>query len=289
VAGRDQSQYRCGVLSLVFAAASALIWGAGDFAGGKASQRADSFVVALVAEAAGIPLVIGWLLLTRPGLPSVADLAWGAVAGLAGNAGLVIFYRALAGGAMSIVAPLTATTAAAVPLLLGLFLDRLPSPPALTGAVLAVAAITLVSAGPSAGARASRALVALALSSGVLFGLYFTLVAQTSDASGMWPLVAGRVAGVTALLAVVRVLRVPLRASRRTLLLSGTAGAFDVAANGLYLIAVRHGVLSVAAPVASLYPVTTVLLAMVVDRERMRPLQITGLGLAAVALVLTAG
>jgi drug/metabolite transporter (DMT)-like permease len=277
------------VLSLVFAAASALIWGAGDFAGGKASQRANSFVVALIAEAAGIPLVIIWLLITRPGMPTLVDLGWGAAAGIVGNAGLVFFYRGLASGAMSVVAPLTATTTAAVPLVLGLFLDRLPSALALSGAVLAVVAITLVSAGPRNGVRASRKLLAIALGSGVLFGLYFTLVAQTSDESGMWPLLSGRIAGVIGLLATMRALRVPLSASRRTLSLAGTAGAFDVAANAFYLIAVRNGVLSIAAPLASLYPVTTVLLAMAVDKERMRPLQITGLGLAAVALVLTAG
>ncbi|GAA2391057.1 EamA family transporter [Dactylosporangium salmoneum] len=277
------------MLFLVCAAASALVWGAGDFAGGKASQRANSFVVALVAETAGIPLVVGWLLATGTGWPSAADLAWGAASGLVGNAGLVIFYRALASGAMSIVAPLTATTTAAVPLLLGLFLDRLPSALALVGAVVAVAAITLVSAGPRNGATASRALLGLALLSGVLFGGYFTIVAQTSEASGLWPLLAGRVAGVSGLLVAMRALRVPARASARTLALGGTAGAFDVAANALYLFAVRGGVLSVAAPLASLYPVSTVLLAMAVDRERMRPLQITGLGLAAVALVLTAG
>jgi drug/metabolite transporter (DMT)-like permease len=51
---------------------------------------------------------------------------------------------------------------------------------------------------------------------------------------------------------------------------------------------VRGGMLSITAPIASLYPVSTVFLAMAVDRERMRPLQITGLGLAAAALVLTA-
>jgi drug/metabolite transporter (DMT)-like permease len=276
------------VLFLLCAAASALVWGAGDFAGGKASQRANSFVVALVAETAGLPLVAAWLLIAGTGLPSAADLAWGAASGIVGNAGLVIFYRALAGGAMSVVAPLTATTTAAVPLLLGLFLDRRPSALALTGAVLAVAAITLVSAGPRGGSRAPRALVWLALLSGVLFGGYFTLVAQASDASGLWPLLAGRLAGVGGLLVAMRALGVAVRASRRTLFLGGTAGAFDVAANALYLFAVRNGVLSVAAPLASLYPVSTVVLALAVDRERMRPLQLTGLGLAAAALVLSA-
>ncbi len=277
-----------GVLSLLFAATSALIWGAGDFAGGKASQRTNSVGIALVAELAGIPLVIGWLLVTRPGVPAAADLGWGAAAGVLGVAGLVVFYRALSGGAMSVVAPLTATTTAAVPLLLGLVLDRRPSTLALAGAVLAVVAITLVSAGPSAGGTVSKRLVAAALAAGVLFGGYFTLLAQTSHESGMWPLLSGRVAGAVGLLVAMRLMRVPTRMDGTSVVLAGTAGVFDVTANAFYLMAVRDGMLSIAAPIASLYPVSTVFLAMAVDRERMRPLQITGLGLAAAALVLSA-
>ncbi|GAA1505913.1 DMT family transporter [Dactylosporangium maewongense] len=276
------------MLSLVFAAVSALVWGAGDFAGGKASQRTDSFGIALVAELAGIPLVVGWLIVTRPGLPAAADLTWGAAAGVVGVAGLVVFYRGLAGGAMSVVAPLTATTTAAVPLLLGLVLDRRPSALALCGAVLAVVAITLVSAGPTGGVTVPRGTIVAALGAGLLFGGYFTLIAQTSHASGMWPLLSGRVAGVAGLLVAMRVMRVPLRMDRTSVALASTAGAFDVTANAFYLVAVRGGMLSITAPIASLYPVSTVFLAMAVDRERMRPLQITGLGLAAAALVLTA-
>ncbi|MDG6108248.1 DMT family transporter [Dactylosporangium aurantiacum] len=276
------------MLSLLFAATSALIWGAGDFAGGKASQRTNSVGIALVAELAGIPLVIGWLLVTRPGVPAAADLGWGAAAGVLGVAGLVVFYRALSGGAMSVVAPLTATTTAAVPLLLGLVLDRRPSTLALAGAVLAVVAITLVSAGPSAGGTVSKRLVAAALAAGVLFGGYFTLLAQTSHESGMWPLLSGRVAGAVGLLVAMRLMRVPTRMDGTSVVLAGTAGVFDVTANAFYLMAVRDGMLSIAAPIASLYPVSTVFLAMAVDRERMRPLQITGLGLAAAALVLSA-
>ncbi|MEV4138109.1 DMT family transporter [Dactylosporangium sp. NPDC049742] len=276
------------MLSLVFAAVSALVWGAGDFAGGKASQRTDSFGIALVAELAGIPLVIGWLIVTRPGPPAAADLTWGAAAGVVGVAGLVVFYRGLAGGAMSVVAPLTATTTAAVPLLLGLVLDRRPSTLALCGAVLAVVAITFVSAGPTGGVTVPRGTIVAALGAGLLFGGYFTLIAQTSHTSGMWPLLSGRLAGVAGLLVAMRVMRVPLRMDRASVALASTAGVFDVTANAFYLVAVRGGMLSITAPIASLYPVSTVFLAMAVDRERMRPLQITGLGLAAAALVLTA-
>jgi uncharacterized membrane protein len=67
-----------------------------------------------------------------------------------------------------------------------------------------------------------------------------------------------------------------------------SAGVLDMTANVLYLLAVQGGLLSIVAPVASLYPVTTVLLAMLIDRERMRPVQLAGLGLAATALVMAA-
>jgi len=66
------------------------------------------------------------------------------------------------------------------------------------------------------------------------------------------------------------------------------AGAGDLGANAIYLVAVREGLLSIVAPIAALYPVSTVLLALAVDKERVRPLQVAGLGLAAAALVLTA-
>jgi uncharacterized membrane protein len=66
------------------------------------------------------------------------------------------------------------------------------------------------------------------------------------------------------------------------------AGVFDVSANVLYLLAAQRGQLSVVGPIASLYPASTVALALLVDRERLRLVQVAGLGLAVAALVLTA-
>ena len=57
----------------------------------------------------------------------------------------------------------------------------------------------------------------------------------------------------------------------------------DITANATYLIAAYQGDLSVIAPIASLYPASTVLLALAVDRERLRAIQIAGLGVAAAA------
>ena len=57
-------------------------------------------------------------------------------------------------------------------------------------------------------------------------------------------------------------------------------------ANALYLLATRGGDLSVVAPIAALYPVTTVILALIVDHERLRGIQVAGLLFAVAALVL---
>jgi drug/metabolite transporter (DMT)-like permease len=130
--------------------------------------------------------------------------------------------------------------------------------------------------------------IALALASGAMFGLFFVLLARTDASSGMWPLVAVRAASISVGLAVLAWRRRSLRVPRSLLPWVAFAGMGDIGANALYLLAVRQGLLSVVAPIAALYPVSTVLLALAVDKERVRPVQVAGLGLAATALVLTA-
>jgi drug/metabolite transporter (DMT)-like permease len=273
------------VLTIVLAALSAAIWGTADFAGGKASRRADALAVTVVSQIFGLPMLALCILLV-PGVPTGVDLAWGAVAGVAGLAGVVLLYRALAGGAMAVVAPVTAVTAALVPMTVGLVTDRMPGTLALTGAGCAILAIALVSFGPGGGGAVRPQMIALALTAGALFGVFFTLLGQSSPDSGMWSLVAVRAAsiGVGAALLVRRGLS--FRLERRLTPLLVLAGTFEIAANALYLVAAGRGHLSIVAAIASLYPASTVLLALAIDRERLRPVQIAGLGLAATALVL---
>jgi drug/metabolite transporter (DMT)-like permease len=285
------------MLGVLLAAASALVWGTADFGGGKASQRAPALTVTVISQLIGLPVLIAALILL-PGSAHPADLAWGSAAGLAGLAGLVLLYRGLAGGAMAIVAPVTAVTAAVVPMIVGLVVDRTPQPPALVGAVLAVVSIALISLGPgseaatpdrpTADAFGTTRSTALALAAGAMFGTFFSLLAQTSPGSGMWPLVAVRFTSIGVGLLLMARARLAPRLTGGPLRWAVLAGAGDISANALFLLATRHGLLSVVAPIASLYPVSTVLLALAVDRERVRPLQLAGLGLAAGALVLAA-
>ncbi|QLQ37389.1 EamA family transporter [Micromonospora robiginosa] len=274
------------MLPIVLAAVSAIAFGTADFSGGKASRRADPIAVTVVSQMLSLPLLVV-LVLVVPGTPTGVDLAWGLLAGVAGAAGVVLLYRALATGVMAVVAPVTAITAAVVPIVAGLVVAHSPGPVALGGAGLAVVAIALVSLGERGGAgRVSGRVVGTALAAGLLFGIFFALLGQAGAGAGMWPVLAVRVSSIAFGLALAARTGVRLRLGRRVLGWAAAAGLLDSAANALFLAAAGRGHLSVVAAIASLYPASTVLLALAVDRERLRPVQLAGLGFAAAALVL---
>ena len=107
------------MLFTVLAALSGLVWGVGDFAGGKATQRAGAMPVAWLSKLISLPLLAIYLAATyAPLVP--ASLGWGALGGAAGFVGMILFYRALSAGAMTVVAPVTAVTSAAIPVVVGL-------------------------------------------------------------------------------------------------------------------------------------------------------------------------
>ncbi|MFI7429875.1 EamA family transporter [Micromonospora sp. NPDC049836] len=271
---------------ILLAAVSAVAFGTADFSGGKASRRANPVAVTVVSQFLSVPLLLVLVLLV-PGTPHPLDLAWGLFAGVAGAAGVMLLYRALSTGMMAVVAPVTAITAAVVPILAGLVTAHYPGTVALGGAGLAVVAIALVSLGESGGTgRVSRRVIGMALGAGLLFGVFFALLGQADEDAGMWPVLAVRASSIAFGLAVAARIGVRLRIERRVLGWAAAAGLLDSAANAFYLAAASRGHLSIVAAVASLYPASTVLLALAVDRERLRPVQLAGLGFAAGALVL---
>ena len=274
-------------MAVVLALASALVYGAADFCGGMATRRATAFVVVALSQAAGLVA----LLVVLPavgGSPTAADLAWGAAAGLAGSGGLVLFYRALAAGVMSVVAPVTALTAAAVPVLVGLVLGERLAPWSALGIALALVAVVLVAAeGGLPTLRTARSAGLLpALAAGLGFGVFFVMLDQTRPESTLWPLVASRSVSVALVLLLGVALRASLRIRGRTALLVVLAGVLDMAANALFLAATQQGQLAITGVLASLYPVSTVVLAQLVLRERLVRAQLAGLATAVVAVVL---
>ncbi len=275
-------------MAVVLALASAVVYGASDFLGGLASRRTSVFGVVALSQVVGLAALL--LLLPWLGGPATGpDLAWGAAAGLAGAGGLVVFFRTLARDVMSVVAPVTAVTAAAVPVLVGLLGGDTIGSWAAAGIVLALVAVVLVSAeGGLSALRAARpAALAPALLAGSLFGLFFVLLDRTSGDAGLTPLVTARLASVGLVVVLALAGRQSLRVTRPALPLVAASGVGDMTANALFLLATQaDGQLAITGVLASLYPVSTVVLAQLVLRERLVPAQLIGLGAAAAAVVL---
>ena len=270
----------------------ALSYGAGDFLGGLATRaQAVTTVVAASQASALVLLVIGVPLRGSP--LGWDDLGLGALAGGIGVVGILLLYQGLATGAMGVVAPVTAVGAAVVPLVVGLATGERPAPLALLGALVALAAVVLVASGheeaPDAPPRSNgRSPMLLAVGAGTAFGLVFVLLGATDEASGFWPLLGGRIVSVTLVCLWLVRSRTPFVPRAGTRLVVVGAGLLDVTANGLYLLAVREGLLSVVAVLSSLYPAATVVLARVVLGERLRPAQLAGLGLGLAGVTLIA-
>ncbi len=276
-------------MAVVLALFSAATYGIGDFCGGMAARRVPATTVLLWSHVVGLGLltlsaaVVG-------GSATGGDLVIGALGGLGGAAGVGFLYKGLSVGPMSVVAPITALLSAAVPVLVGLLDGERPSTAAAVGMAGALLAIVLVSAEGRGSLRpADLRGVGFALAAGMGFGFFFVALAHVGHDSGLWPLVAARVASVAvvgALAVVGRIPRVFPRPDARAL--TAGAGALDAAANVLYLLAVRQGMLSVVAVLAALYPVSTILLAHVVLHERFATIQRVGIAIALPAAVLMA-
>ena len=275
-------------MAVVLALCSAVVYGAADFLGGLASRKAPVFGVVALSQLAGLVALLA-LLPWLGGPVTLADLGWGAAAGIVGSTGLVVFFRALATGVMSVIAPVTAVTAAAVPVLAGLLLGNRIGVWAGLGIMLALVAVVLVSAeGGLASLRAARPTNLTApLIAGAAFGFFFVLLDRTSADAGLTPLVAARLASVVLVIVVALASRQPLRVPRVALPLVLTSGVGDMTANALFLLATQQeGQLAITGVLASLYPVSTVVLAQAVLRERLVTAQVAGLGAAVTAVVL---
>jgi drug/metabolite transporter (DMT)-like permease len=265
---------------IALALSSAIVFGAGDFCGGAASRRGGSTGVLVLSLPAGLVLLLA-VTLAMGGGTNGGALAWGAVSGLAGGGALLVFYRALAQGPMSVVAPVSGLMAAVVPAVVGVAQGDHLSPTAVAGIVLCLVAICFVSIEPNKQqTRAGLRGPLLALLAGTGFGAFFVLI-QKGDDGTLWPLVVSKAIGVVMVVFAALATRVrPPTRDRVTAGIAVLAGALDVLGNALYVLASRAGMLSIAGVLSSLYPASTVLLARLVYGERLRPIQRVGLVVA---------
>jgi drug/metabolite transporter (DMT)-like permease len=280
-------------VAVVLGLLTAVAYGAADFFGGLSSRRSTVASVVVWSQATSILLLAVLVVAVPHDAPQARDVGYGAIAGVIGCSGLVLLYRGLAVGRMSVVAPITAVGAAVLPVAWGLGQGERPSVAAWIGVALALLAVVFVSRSPEGEAVVERAAggraeLLLALGAGCAFGVVFILLGSTSEDAGFWPLVGARPVSVAVLAVGSLVIGQRVRPERRDRPMIAVTGLLDIGANALYLIAIRTGLLSLVAVLGSLYPAMTVLLARVVLDERLTRGQVVGLVLAGAGVVLIA-
>lgn len=278
------------LLAVAYGLASAAVWGAGDFSGGLATKKGNVYVVVTLSQLVGLACLLALALLLEGALPPARDLLFGALAGLAGVIGVLALYTGLAQGRMGVVAPMTAVLTAAIPVVVGISAEGVPSLWVLAGFALALTAVWLLSGGGKAdGIRRDE--LGLALLAGLGFAFFFVFIDQISIGVVFWPLTAARLASVLLLLLFILGRRWwggvrPASLPRSLLPIIALSGILDSGGNYFFALATQSGRLDIAAVLASLYPASTVLLALLVLKETLGPRQWLGVAVALVALIL---
>jgi len=274
-------------MAVLFAMIAAAAYGVADFAGGLAARRAATLSILLITYPLGAVVMTVFLPLYAGPL-SGRTLVWATVGGVAGMAGVGLLYAGLAIAPMNIVSPITAVMSAAVPVLAGYGFGERPATLAWLGIGIGLLAVVLVSRQPDDhphGPVGLRPLL-MAVGSGVGFGLFFTCLSRSDDDSGMWPVVIARIAAAIVVVPIALIAGKAVRVSRAALGLACVAAVLDASANITFLEATRHGLLSLSSVITALYPAGTVLLAVVILKERMVSIQRYGLALGAASVVL---
>jgi drug/metabolite transporter (DMT)-like permease len=277
-------------MALVLAGFSALLYGIADFCGGFAAGRNRLLSVLALSQGFGLVVALAALAVLGHGAPAPRDLMWGFLAGLTGSLGLFMLYGGIARSIVAIVSPTSAVVGAILPVLFGLLLGERPAPAAIVGSALCLPAILLLTWEGGAerhGAGPVRSALGYGLLAGLGFGCFFASLSRCSPGAGLWPLVAARAASITAAVIAMACVREPFRIHRASLAVTLLAGAADMGANILFLLASQCGLLSLVAVVTSLFPAPTVILARIFLKQRIPPVRLAGfiLALAGVGLI----
>ena len=274
-------------MTQLLALSAAALYGVADFAGGLASRSISAWRVTVWSQVFGLPLLAVATLVIGFSAVSADDLLLGAVAGGFGLVGLILLYSALASGSMSIVAPIVGVLAASIPVAWDVAAGGRMSTIQWVGIGIAIGAVILLASHGSDSSMTGRVLVQ-SVGAAVAFAVFVIAMSQTSEASGLWPLVSARM--VSVLLGFVVLLSTSTVAlpDRRLVRIVAFVGITEVAAGIAIVLSVQRGPLGVNAVISSLYPAFTVLAALIVLKERPSHTQVTGIILAMLAVLLLA-
>jgi drug/metabolite transporter (DMT)-like permease len=272
------------VTPLLLALGASLAWGVGDFFGPLVSRTLGTIPVLAWAQVGGVLGLVVAVAIRGTG-PAGWGVLYAVAASLGGMLGLFAYYRGMVTGTMSVVAPI-AGASAVIPVAFGIAIGDSPSGGQIAGIACALAGVVLASVEHHEGRRRVAAGVGLALLAACGFGFYFPWMHAAGKVDFWWASLVFRTTALLLVASIVAAQRVPIRLSRRNVAIAAACGLADTIGNVLFAASSSHGLVSLTAVLASLYPVVTVLLAASILRERVAPLQRAGIGLTLAGVVL---
>lgn len=264
------------MLAALLAIAASFSWGSSNFVAGLESRRRSVWTVTAVSQVASVLSAAVLLLFAANESLTTGHAAWAIVAGMAGATGVVALYRALALGAMSVVAPIIAAQVV-IPVAVGLALGERPAAVAYLGMVLAVGGVALVShTGGRSATRVPRAAILLAVLTAILFGIMNVGLDMAGNGALFQSVFVVRVASACVILVFFVATRKKLDATARDLPALAVVGILLTVANALLTVAFTIGLLSVVSVLCSFSPAVTTGLAQVFLHERLSRSQWAG-------------
>ena len=270
--------------SIALALGASLTWGFADFFGPLKGRTLGALRVLVYVQLGGL-VVIGLIVAIRGKGPADLDALFAIPAAISGTLGLYAYYRGMAVGAMSIVAPI-AGISAAVPVVFGIATGDRPSLWQWFGIAAALGGVFLASREPGRGGKVVAG-VGLALLAAIGFGGYFPPMHAAGSADFWWASLIFRMTSASVILAAVAIRRPSLAVKPIQIPVLALIGIGDMLGNLLFAAASTSGLVSITSVLASLYPIVTVVLARLVLRERVARSQEAGIALtlAGVALI----
>ncbi len=256
------------------------------------ARRMAVLVVIVLSQCAGLTVIVIAVAAAGEPAPDAAFVPYAAAAGLAGVCGLAAFYRGLALGKMSVVAPIS-SMAVLVPVIVGLATGDRPSSVQAVGALVGIAGIVLASREAADEAETDRRVAAgvgLALLAGLGFGSFFVGMDAAADYDPLWANLVNRGTSLSLAALAVIVFRPGFGGVvRSTLPALMVIGVLEMSANVAFAFAATEGLLSLTSVLSSLYPVVVVFLSWAFLHERLHTVQKVGVAAALVGVALIAG
>ncbi len=270
---------------------AALSWAIATLVSSRSSRMIGPMSVLGWVMAVGLVAAIVPALLARPVVLGVPELAGLIAIGLSHNLGLLLAYKALSIGRVSIVAPIMATEGALAALLSVAFGEPLTGAMAILLAAISVG-VVLAAAERSADATTpavddplrSRRAAIFAISAALTFSVGLLLAGRLGGAGvpPAWVMLASRLVGVT-IIVLPPVLTRRFRLTRSALPLVLIAGVLEVFGGAIYVVAASDRV-AVAAVLSSLFAAIAAVGAFFLFHERLQRVQVIGVAIIAIGI-----